>query len=101
VTTEPKKKRGPRKPDVPIEKRLCWTIAETCAVIGGGTSENYVAALEARQEFPPRYRLPSMKPGDAGRKCVFVAREVRAWIEGRDWRAMVDERLGQEQKRGA
>lgn len=61
------------------------SLAEACALCD--LSPNYVRGLIAINEFPPRVI--------AGNKPQFIATEVRAWAEGRDWRAIVAERAGE------
>lgn len=78
---------------VPVADRLLWNMSEA-SDIAGGFATNYISALEAKGEFPPRVRLPAMRNEGEGRKRMFVAAEVRAWANGEDWKAMVTARNG-------
>lgn len=74
---------------VSVPEKLRWSIGEAAALCD--LSTNYVRELEAKDEFPPRVRVSAS--ADEGGKLQFIAAEVRAWAEGRDWRSMVAARL--------
>jgi predicted DNA-binding transcriptional regulator AlpA len=74
--------RAPKVMVSVVEKWLL-TLDEAAAVCN--LSDTYVRDLLRKGEFPKRRHV-----GDAdGGKNLFVAAEVRAFAEGRDWRAMV------------
>jgi len=70
-------------PVVPVVDRLRWSLAHVAELVD--LSENKIRELERRGEFPPRVAVDG--------KDQFIPGEVRAWAEGRDWRALVAERL--------
>lgn len=63
------------------------TLMEAAALCGIGRT--VLHELLRKGEFPPRVHTGSELAG----KEQFIAREVRAWAEGGDWRAMVAERV--------
>lgn len=71
---------------VSVAEKLRLSLAEACALCG--LSPNYLRELERRDQFPPRVVVRSHGDDDGG-KTQFVASEVRAWADGRDWRALV------------
>lgn len=73
---------------VPVSEKWRLTLSEAAALCGIGREMLYV--LLRKGEFPPRVRAGD----DNGGKDQFVAAEVRAWADGRDWRAMVAARTG-------
>lgn len=73
--------------------KLRLSLAEAAHVLG--LSSNTITALEARGDFPRRVRVPAVAGGE-GRKLQFIAREVEAFANGLDWRAMVAERQARE-----
>lgn len=85
-------KKRPRyvQPSVPVADRLRWSIGEAASMVG--RAESSVRKLERLGLFPPR--VPATPGTDNPDKPQFVAAEVRAWSEGRDWRAMVASRTG-------
>ncbi len=74
-------------PIVPVTDKGRWTLTEAAAYCN--VSPNCASDMEKRGEFPPRVAVPYGK----GSKGLFVAREVRAWADGLDWRSLVNERL--------
>lgn len=74
------------KPLVGVHEKWRLSLNEACALCGIG--ETFLRQLLARGDFPPRVR-----EGEAsGGKEQFIAREVRAWADGEDWRALVKRR---------
>lgn len=68
---------------VSVAEKLRLTLQECSALVN--LSDTYLRAMERRGDFPPRLHVGT----ELGGKWQFVAAEVRAWAEGRDWRAMV------------
>lgn len=71
---------------VPVADKLRWTVAEASAICGIGRS--YLYELLKVDGFPPRAHV-NKGEDDEGGKLQFIASEVRAWADGRDWRALV------------
>ena len=84
TTKRPPKKLRAGDVGVPVESKLRWSLLEAAAMVN--LSEGVVRDLEDRGEFPRRVVVPNR---DDGGKMQFIAAEVRAWGDGRDWRAMV------------
>lgn len=82
-----------RVPAVPVADRLRWTLGEAAAMTGVG--ENTLRDLEQKRKFPPRVSVAGTT------KWLFVASEVRAWADNRDWQAMVEARCGWEANRAS
>jgi hypothetical protein len=80
----------PRAPKVTVSVVEKWllTLDEAAAVCN--MSDTFVRDLLRKGEFPTRRHIDA----GAGGKHLFVAAEVRAFAEGRDWRAMVAAREG-------
>lgn len=91
-TTAPRKskRRAAAAPTVPVADKLRWSLSEAAAM--SSICPNTLRALLGRGEYPPRVRIATGDEDDG--KLQFVASEVRAWADGRDWRAMVAARLG-------
>lgn len=84
-------KRTPSRyvpPEVPIQDRLRWSIGEAAAMVS--RAESVIRDLERKGLFPPRVRV--VLGTDVRDQPQFIAAEVRAWAEGRDWRSMVSAR---------
>ena len=92
---QPKSKRPrPRLPHVALSDKLRWSMLEAAAMVS--KSDTYVRELERRGQFPPRVTVPAMRGSGPGTESEFIAAEVRAWADGRDWEAMVVARLGED-----
>lgn len=72
---------------VSVSEKWRLSLDEAAALCGLG--RNYVRELERKREFPPRVHVGSPDEG----KNQFIAAEVRAWAEQRDWQSMVAARL--------
>jgi hypothetical protein len=68
---------------IPAVDRLRWSLALVADLVD--LSANKIRELIRKDEFPPRVAVHG--------KEQFVPDEVRAWAAGRDWRAIVAERL--------
>lgn len=68
---------------VTIAEKWRLTLTEAAALCGIGRLMLY--DLLRKGEFPPRVHAGD----DISGKDQFIASEVRAWADGRDWRAMV------------
>jgi len=68
---------------VSVAEKWRLTLDEAAALVG--VSDSYLRELVRKGEFPPRVHVGSEHEG----KNQFIAAEVRAWAEGRNWRAMV------------
>lgn len=79
-----------RVPKVLVSVAEKWRLTLDEAAALCGISDSYLRTLLAKGEFPSRVHVGR----EEGGKNQFIASEVRAWAEGRDWRAMVTARLG-------
>jgi len=73
-------------PMVAVVDKLRWSATEAAAMCG--ISRDFLYELLKADEFPPRAHAHRGED-DAGGKLQFIASEVRAWADGRDWRALV------------
>jgi hypothetical protein len=76
-------------PPISAGELLRWSLTLTAQLVD--VSPNTIRDLIRKDEFPPRVHVPG-KDGRNGKE-QFVPDEVRAWAAGRDWRALVAERL--------
>lgn len=96
TTTErsPTGKKRAKRPGVQaitVADKLRWSVTEAAAMCS--ISRDFLYELLAAGEFPPRAHAHRGEH-DAGGKQQFIASEVRAWADGRDWRALVAARQG-------
>ena len=79
----PARQREARLPPITASERLRWSLTIVSELVD--LSPNKIRELERKNQFPPRVAVDG--------KEQFVPDEVRAWAAGRDWRALVAERL--------
>lgn len=77
---------------VPVAEKWRLSLQEAAALCG--VSENYVRDEEQLGRFPPRVPARDGGAADGTCKLLYVAREVKAFADGLNWRALVAERTG-------
>lgn len=61
---------------VPVAQKECWSVDEVAAMTGLGSRTIWRIAREPKSGFPAPFRV--------GRRTLWHASKVRAWLEARE-----------------